>query len=127
MSYGEGLNAGRAMLAMICSMLDEPAHNIEKVLYGDNAAEISMAYGTGTSSWRTRHLRVRASFLKEALDGVTSDGIGRLIHLRGRELVADGLAKPLHGQAFFMFVEDLRGWLAEDRQLPWEKSSRSSI
>ena len=25
------------------------------------------------------------------------------ISIRGRELVADGLAKPWHGQAFFMF------------------------
>ena len=90
-----------------CSMLEEPAKSFEKILYGDNAAAISMAYGTGTSSWRTRHLRVRASFLKEALDGVTMDGIWKLFHLRGTELVADGLTKPLYGQAFFKFVEDL--------------------
>eukprot|EP00435_Cladocopium_sp_Y103_P068514 s1206_g31.t1 len=106
-SYGEGLNAGRAMLAMICSMLDEPPHSVEKILYGDNAAAISMAHGTGTSSWRTRHLRVRASFLKEALDGVTPDGLWKLFHLRGTELVADGLTKPLHGQAFARFLQDL--------------------
>ena len=32
--YGEGLNAGRAMLAMLCWMLDEQAKNFEKVLHG---------------------------------------------------------------------------------------------
>ena len=106
-SYGEGLTAGRAMLALLCSMMDVAPTSIEKILYGDNSAAISMAHGTGTSSWRTRHLRVRASFLKEALDGITSDGLWKLFHLRGTELVADGLTKPLHGQAFFRFLEDL--------------------
>eukprot|EP00435_Cladocopium_sp_Y103_P018479 s2475_g4.t1 len=106
-SYGEGLNAGRAMLAMICSMLNEPPQSVEKILYGDNAAAISLAHGTGTSSWRTRHLRVRASFLREALDGVTPDGLWKLFHLRGTELVADGLTKPLYGQAFARFLQDL--------------------
>eukprot|EP00435_Cladocopium_sp_Y103_P030555 s975_g7.t1 len=106
-SYGEGLTAGRAMLALVCSMMKEPPSAIEKILYGDNSAAISMAHGTGTSSWRTRHLRVRASFLKEALDGVTPDGLWKLLHLRGTELVADGLTKPLHGQAFARFLQDL--------------------
>lgn len=106
-SYGEGLTAGRAMLALLCSMMDVAPTTIEKIIYGDNSAAISMAHGTGTSSWRTRHLRVRASFLKEALDGVTPDGPWKLFHLRGTELVADGLTKPLHGQAFFRFLEDL--------------------
>ena len=48
-----------------------------------------------------------SSFLKEALDGVASDGAWKLLHLRGTELVADGLTKPLAGQAFFKFVDDL--------------------
>ena len=77
------------------------------VIYGDNMAAISMAHGTGNATWRTRHLRVRSSFLKEALDGVASDGAWKLLHLRGTELVADGLTKPLAGQAFFKFVDDL--------------------
>ena len=70
-------------------------------------AAISMAHGTGNATWRTRHLRVRSSFLKEALDGVAPDGAWKLLHLRGTELVADGLTKPLAGQAFFKFVDDL--------------------
>ena len=50
---------------------------------------------------------MRSSFLKEALDGVAPDGAWKLLHLRGTELVADGLTKPLAGQAFFKFVDDL--------------------
>ena len=87
--------------------MDVDPTTIEKIIYGDNSAAISMAHGTGTSSWRTSHLRVRASFLKEALDGITPDGLWKLFHLRGTELVADGLTKPLYGQAFFRFLEDL--------------------
>ena len=34
-------------------------------------------------------------------------GVWKLLHLRGTELVADGLTKLLSGHAFFRFVEDL--------------------
>ena len=34
-------------------------------------------------------------------------GVWKLLHLRGTELVADGLTKPLSGQAFYRFLEDL--------------------
>ena len=108
-SYCEALCAGRATEALICSMLKESVgqNSLERVIYGDNMAAISMAHGTGNATWRTRHLRVRSSFLKEALDVVAPDGAWKLLHLRGRELVADGLTKPLAGQAFFKFVDDL--------------------
>ena len=42
--------------------------SFERVMYGDNAAAIGLAHGTTTSSWRTRHSRIRSSLLKEALD-----------------------------------------------------------
>ena len=108
-SYGEALNAGRSMEALICSMTGQDVKNnsYERVIYGDNTAAIGMAHGTATSTWRTRHLRVRAAFIKEALDGVAPGGAWKLLHLRGTELVADGLTKPLSGQAFFKFLDDL--------------------
>ena len=108
-SYGEALNAGRSMEALISSMMGETMHSngLERVIYGDNLAAIGMAHGTAASTWRTRHLRVRAAFLKEALDGEAPGGIWKLLHLRGTELVADGLTKPLSGQAFYKFLDDL--------------------
>ena len=108
-AYCEALNAGRSMEAMLCSMVNEPTgqNSFERVIYGDNAAAIAMAHGTGTSNWRTRHLRVRSSYLKEALDGIAPGGLWRLLHLRGTELVADGLTKPLLGQSYSRFVQDL--------------------
>ena len=84
-------------------------NTLERVLYGDNAAAIGLAHGNSTSSWRTRHLRVRSHLLHEALDGQSSypGGPWKLHHLRGTELVADGMTKPLAGQSFAGFVEDL--------------------
>ena len=109
-SYCEGLLAGRATEALLCAMWGEDVTNnsFERVMYGDNAAAVGLAHGT-TSSWRTRHLRIRLNILKEALDEKQTiyGGPWTLIHLKGTELVADGCTKPFNGQAFFSFLEDL--------------------
>eukprot|EP00435_Cladocopium_sp_Y103_P016572 s1768_g4.t1 len=80
-----------------------------RTIYGDNLAAIGLASGNTCASWRTRHLRIRASILKEAMDDEcpVPGGVWRLIHLKGSELVADGLTKQLLGQAFAKFCEDL--------------------
>ena len=111
-SYCEGLTAGRATEALLCSMWGErlEANNpFERVIYGDNAAAIGLAHGNSASSWRTRHLRVRAHLLREALSESDSYPGGRwqLCHLKGTELVADGMTKPLAGASFFGFLSDL--------------------
>ena len=116
-SYCESLIAGRSLEALLCTMWAEPvtgSQNLQgnpfkRVIYGDNNAAISLAHGTANSSWRTRHLRIRASVLKEALDPQSDYPAGHwlLLHLKGTELVADGLTKPLLGQAFDRFLQDL--------------------
>ena len=90
-------------------MLGEPVGtaSIERVIYGGNLAAIGIASGTGGTSWRTRHLRIRASYVKEALDGTAPGGVWRLIHLSGKDLVTDGMTNPLQGQAFSSFLADL--------------------
>ena len=81
---------------------------VMKVIYGDNIAAIGLANGTTSSSWRTRHLRIRASLLKQALDETdAAGGQWKLIHVRGLDLVADGFTKPLFGAASQRFVENL--------------------
>ena len=65
-SYCEALTTGRATEALLCSMWGErlEANNpFERVIYGDNAAAIGLAHGNSASSWRIRHLRVRAHLL----------------------------------------------------------------
>ena len=110
-AYCESLVIGKATEALLCAIWGEEVsrNKIERIIYGDNAAAIGLAHGVTTSSWRTRHLRIRASVLREALAETTMEfgGGWKLLHLKGTELVADGCTKPLCGQAFFRFVEDL--------------------
>jgi len=70
-AYCDSLNAGRSAEAMLSSMMgiQTGSNEIERVLYGDNVAAIGLAHGTSSSSWRTRHLKIRASYLREALEG----------------------------------------------------------
>eukprot|EP00435_Cladocopium_sp_Y103_P007278 s1855_g2.t1 len=111
-STAEAELVGRATEALLCAMWGEPLNNTNaftRTLYGDNMAAIGLASGNTCASWRTRHLRIRAAILKEALDVdcQVPGGIWQLLHLKGTELVADGLTKQLLGQAFTKFVEDL--------------------
>ena len=72
-------------------------NTFDRIIYGDNAAAIGLAHGVTTSSWRTRHLRIRASVLKEALNATAAYPGERwkLLHLKGTELVADVAAQNL--------------------------------
>eukprot|EP00435_Cladocopium_sp_Y103_P059661 s601_g21.t1 len=125
-SYCESLLIGRATEALLCSMWGEPldGNSFTRTIYGDNMAAIGLASGNTCASWRTRHLRIRAAILKEAMDEhlriraailkeamdescMIPGGVWRLLHLKGSELVADGLTKQLLGQSFERFREDL--------------------
>ena len=109
--YCESLLIGRATESLLCAMWGEPldGNQFTRVIYGDNMAAIGLAHGNTCSSWRTRHLRIRASILREAMEEncEVPGGSWRLIHLKGTELVADGLTKQLLGQSFERFREDL--------------------
>ena len=111
MSYNEALIAGRSTEALLCTMWDVPLRNtvFQRVMYGDNLAAIGLAHGTANSSWRTRHLRIRSSILRESLEDNPEfpGGQWKLLHLKGTELVADGMTKPLMGQAYERFLQDL--------------------
>ena len=82
---------------------------MEGRMYSDSTAAISIATGT-TGSWRTRHLRIRAQGLHEALER----GEVTLEHQPGRCLVADGLTKQLQGGPLQRFVQALK--LADETQ-----------
>eukprot|EP00435_Cladocopium_sp_Y103_P037718 s3180_g10.t1 len=120
-SYCESLLIGRATEGLLCALWGVPLDHknpFVKIIYGDNLAAIGLASGNTCSSWRTRHLRIRAAILKEALeeDNNFPGGVWRLLHLKGTELVADGLTKPLYGQAFSKFVQDLGLTVASSKQ-----------
>ena len=63
MALLEGLVAGRSTAALVEAMTGEKAR---VAFHSDSTAAIAIATGT-TSSWRTRHLRIRAAGLTEAI------------------------------------------------------------
>lgn len=58
----EGLQAGRSVRSLVALLMED----VELELYSDNRAAVILASGAG-GGWRTRHLRIRASCLAEAL------------------------------------------------------------
>lgn len=82
----EGLQAGRSVRALLELMMGE----VRMELYNDNRAALILGLGTG-GGWRTRHLRIRARCLAEALQ----KGELSLSHRPGTELWADALTKCL--------------------------------
>eukprot|EP00438_Fugacium_kawagutii_P036614 Skav217824 [mRNA] locus=scaffold889:271892:280114:- [translate_table: standard] len=107
----EALMIGKSLEALLSTIWkhDRQGEGFTNVLYCDNQAAISLAYGNGNASWRTRHLRIRSTVLREALQD-DYQGPGHkwtLLHMKGTELVADGMTKPLQGQAFAKFMQDL--------------------
>ena len=83
---------------------------VSKNLYGDCKSALSLAT-TETGPWRTRHLRLRAHRLREALRTSATDPqqepAWSARHLGGNDLVADGLTKPLLGASFVRFASRL--------------------
>ena len=101
LGYLEGFQAGESVAALL-SCLEMPE---KRILRGDNKAALAQCLNE-SGTWRTRHLRLRAAKLREVLADHTSGWTAE--HLKGTELVADGLTKALQGQAFTKFRGMLR-------------------
>ena len=104
--YSEGHQQGLSIGAILQTMEVSPTY----VLYGDCKSALSLAT-TETGPWRTRHLRLRAHRLREALRTSATDPqqepAWSARHLGGNDLVADGLTKPLLGASFVRFASRL--------------------
>ena len=83
----------------------EGAMGIQRVIYGDNTAAISVASAPEGGAWRSRHLRLRSHFLRERLRHRQWWSIR---HLPGSLLVADFLTKAISSKQrwtyFFKFL-----------------------
>eukprot|EP00435_Cladocopium_sp_Y103_P036201 s2986_g9.t1 len=102
-SLCEALVGGRATASLVAAVRAEKEEDLIKRLWGDNAASIALATGEGQGSWRTRHLRIRAAILRNALQ----QNEWHLGHLKGSELVADSFTKIVLGPAFERALQDL--------------------
>ena len=71
-------------------------------MHSDSQAAIAICT-TLSSNWRTRHLRLRAAYVKEMLES----GRYSLYHIKGRSMKADIGTKPLPAPRFQQLVESL--------------------
>ena len=74
---------------------------MRKHTQGDSKSGISQLT-SDTGAWRTRHLRLRSAKLREVVQDPEEPWA--VSHCSGLELGADGLTKPLQGQAFVRFL-----------------------
>jgi len=91
--------------------------------YTDSQAALLILSGDG-GSWRTRHLRMKASFARQLLQG----GVWTLQHVAGEKMIADLGTKVLAGPRMTMLKEELgmtsaegEEGAAEDRKKDEEK------
>ena len=83
----------------VASLLEELHGEMGRRIYNDSKSALTQCLND-TGPWRTRHLRIRASKIREIL---REDPIWTAKHLDGKLLVADGLTKALGPQAFQAF------------------------
>eukprot|EP00438_Fugacium_kawagutii_P019078 Skav200865 [mRNA] locus=scaffold3214:128100:133379:+ [translate_table: standard] len=128
-SYCEGLLIGKATEALLLEMWKMELGDVgfNNVLYGDNEAALGLGKGVSSCSWRTRHLRIRGTVIKESLiENHRGPGNGwKVLHMKGTELVADGMTKPLRFQAFDRFLEDLGLAVSQENEKPVEQNRPS--
>lgn len=72
------------------------------VIYGDNQGAIALAKNP-TSHARTKHIDIQHHFVREAV----ADGKVTLQYVSTKEMIADGLTKPLPKDAFLRFRDAL--------------------
>ena len=88
----------------VAHLLECFEQKVARRLIGDSKSGLVQLTGE-VGSWRTRHLRLRSAKLRELIQhGI--DG-WHAVHRDGKDLAADGMTKPLAGQAFVRFRDML--------------------
>ena len=100
LAYNESAQ-GAESVAHLLECFDQ---KVARRLIGDSKSGLVQLTGE-VGSWRTRHLRLRSAKLRELIQhGI--DG-WHAVHRDGKDLAADGMTKPLAGQAFVRFRDML--------------------
>ena len=91
LGYVDGTVMGEGIVTVILALTgDEAKSDSIRHLLGDNLGGLQLL-STPEGSWRTRHLRLRAHFLRERV----KEGLWKLHHTPGVELSADMLTKSI--------------------------------
>ena len=96
--YGEGYQCAETISELLKVINLKP----RKILRGDSKAGITQL-NTDAGAWRTRHLRLRAWKLREAIQEEGAEWV--VEHCPGHSLSADGFTKALQTAAFRRFRE----------------------
>jgi len=115
--YGEGYQCGET----ISELLKVFDMNPRKALRGDSKAGITQL-STDAGAWRTRHLRLRAWKLREAIQEEGAEWA--VEHCPGSELSADGFTKSLQSQAFRRFRDFLSMRVVEEKEIKVAKMAK---
>eukprot|EP00435_Cladocopium_sp_Y103_P011952 s4008_g3.t1 len=122
LGYCDGLVLGES-ISSIVSILENDAE-LDRLLYGDSMSGLKLLEAPD-GPWRTRHLRLRSHVLRERLRW----GLWKARHLRGAELAADLLTKPvtsaLTWEKFFNFMLLTHGSSEDDRKVDASKGVNS--
>ncbi|CAE7229590.1 GIP, partial [Symbiodinium sp. CCMP2456] len=108
------LEGSVALLGVEAMLLDIAESVDDKVVGSDSMSALCISSGTG--SWRTRHLRIKAAWLQEAISG----GQLRAEHVPGLRQPADLLTKALPSQRL---RDLLRLWMMMDEAPPLTSST----
>ena len=95
----EGIVLGQSVEALIKELWDDP---VKLTLHVDNTAAIALAEGGG--SQRTRHLRVRACYLRDQLEQNHLE----VLHCPGEVQLADALTKGVASSPIDKSQQDVR-------------------
>ena len=112
------LEGSIAMLGIEAMLLDVSEEIHEQLIGSDSMSALSLTAGTG--SWRTRHLRIKASWLQEAL----SVGSLQTKHVPGVVQPADLLTKALPSQRR---CDLLKLWGVEDGRKSTRATKRAAF
>ena len=86
------LKSAEALMMVIHGVSSDDMDGFEKIIYGDNSSALSILMNPD-GGWRTRHLRLRSSCLRELLK--TDPQNWKVRHQKGTDLPADMLTKPI--------------------------------
>ena len=115
------LKSTEALMKVIHSPMPSGA-SFEKVIYGDNSSALSILMNPD-GGWRTRHLRLRSSCLRELLKDDSQNW--KVRHQKGTDLPADMLTKPIILQREWIKFWNFLGFLVDGlKESPASKTNQ---